>query len=293
MCANSGIRYEQGGSLDMITGRYTISSVSILCEDDPYAYQACGFNPQTTTASHAFFCGGYFNYDSEQGVAHFRKCDPDCEKSGIDIEDSTSQPMTAVTFTVFSLSAQFSELSVCDDKCDSDKCVDESICNGYTYGIHCSGRYIGLSWICDGREDCENNEDESNCDTTETTQQTCRIYGGDLIVPLHPYTRCGVFEIDFWSIFPYCSNFNDQTNCSDVSRIGGYCYVNGFWSSVSKYVVCDSALMQGQTVSLCDDSLDGECSSLPGESTNCIIHKHKLCDGVIDCADSSDEIADI
>ena len=293
MCANSGIRYEQGGSLDMITGSYTISSVSTLCEDDPYAYQACGFNPQTTTASHAFLCGGYFNYDSEQGVAHFRKCDPDCENSGIDIEDSTSQPMTAVTFTVFSLSAQFSELSVCDDKCDSEKCVDESICNGYTYGIYCSGRYICLSWICDGSEDCENNEDESNCDTTETTQQTCRIYGGDLIVPLHPYTRCGVFETDFWSIFPYCSNFHDQTNCSDVGRIGGYCYVNGFWSSVSKYVVCDSALMQGQAVSLCDDSLDWECSSLQGESTNCIIHKHKLCDGVIDCADSSDEIADI
>ena len=196
MCANSGIRYEQGGSLDMITGRYTISSVSTLCEDDPYAYQACGFNPQTTTASHAFFCGGYFNYDSEQGVAHFRKCDQDCENSGVDIEDSTSQPTGAVTLTVFSLSAHFSELSVCDDKCDSYKCVDESICNGYTYGIHCSGRYIGLSWICDGREDCENNEDESNCDTTEKTQQTCRIYGGDLIVPLHPYTRCGVFEID-------------------------------------------------------------------------------------------------
>ncbi|XP_063677730.1 low-density lipoprotein receptor-related protein 2-like [Bolinopsis microptera] len=289
-CANSDINYEQGGTLNMITGSYTISSVSTLCEDDPYAYQACGFNSKTTTGSHAFLCGGYFSYDSEQGVAHFQKCDLDCENSGI--RDLTSQP-TAVTLTVFSLSARFSELSVCDDKCDSEKCVDESICNGYTYGLYCPGRYVPPNWICDGQKDCENGEDESNCDIIDKTKQTCIKFKTDQIAPLPTHIRCSVFKFDqYMDTFPYCSNFQDQTNCSDVGRIGGYCYVNGFWSSVSKYVVCDSALMQGQIVSLCDDYLDGECLSAPGKSTNCIIHKHKLCDGVIDCGDSSDEIAD-
>ena len=39
---------------------------------------------------------------------------------------------------------------------------------------------------------------------------------------------------------------------------------------------------------LCDNNLHNECFS-PSDITNCVVHKHKLCDGVSDCIDSSDE----
>ena len=90
---------------------------------------------------------------------------------------------------------------------------------------------------------------------------------------------------------PYCYGNLDQTNCTDVYKVGGHCLINGYMSSVSKYVVYDSPLVENPA-NLCDDNLDSECI-LPSEYTSCVVHKHKLCDGISDCEDSSDETLDI
>ena len=78
---------------------------------------------------------------------------------------------------------------------------------------------------------------------------------------------------------PYCYGNLDQTNCTDVYKVGGHCLINGYMSNVSKYVVYDSPLVENPA-NLCDDNLDSECI-LPSEYTSCVVHKHKLCDGII------------
>ena len=117
-------------------------------------------------------------------------------------------------------------------------------------------------------------------------------------MPILNYTRCSLFDLenDFKSRIeptqnPYCSNYFDQTNCSDPSRIGGSCRVRGFTSSVSKYMVCnDYDENRKLPIQLCDDNSENWCDS---PFTNCRIHKHRTCDTNEDCPDKSDELLDI
>ena len=287
-CVHSNVYYEQDDVFDSATQSHVLSSVSTVCKSDPHVYQACGFTTKIT-ANSSFLCGGYFSTDTTNEAVRFVECDQECV-AGVTTGSNTS--------------------TYCDDKCDTPGCEDESHCNGYSYGVNCSGGYVPLTWICDGwgdNETCYYNEDERDCgiinnttnNTTNNTpiQPTCLHYwrkamtGMNRSVPILNYTRCGVFDLTNTNQYPYCYNFEDQTNCTDPTRVGGFCFINGFMSSVSKYVVCDSALIT-TPVNLCDDGLDTECVS-PSETTECVVHKHKLCDGVRDCTDGSDESRDI
>ena len=133
------------------------------------------------------------------------------------------------------------------------------------------------------------------CDTSDnTTMQTQSCNSTvqknqgklNLKVPLMNYTRCSCI-INF---SPYCVDYLDQTNCSDPSRIGGWCIVRGFLSSVSKYIVCDYKSVNELTT-LCDDDLQNTCISIPG-TDRCKFHKHKLCNGQSDCVGKEDEFND-
>ena len=87
---------------------------------------------------------------------------------------------------------------------------------------------------------------------------------------------------------------SDQTNCSDVERIGGHCLIDGFMSSVSTFVVCDSEFRRTiKPTKLCDDNLEDACLTPSSElESGCVVHKHKMCDGVRDCPTGGDEFND-
>ena len=96
---------------------------------------------------------------------------------------------------------------------------------------------------------------------------------------LHNITRC--FPR------PQCYDNIDQTNCSDISRVGLTCKINSYISTVSKYIVCladDASRTYGTP--LCDDGFDRLCVEV---SHQCFVHKHQLCDGIPNCEGGIDE----
>ena len=161
--------------------------------------------------------------------------------------------------------------------------------------------YLPVEYVCDGSGNCES--DEQDCTVTDSTIYTCTHYRGKitwkktLTVPIHNYTRCSVIDIkikyfgDPIVVAPYCLDYSDQTNCTEIERVGGYCKVNRYTSTVSKYMVCkERDIRTNDVIKLCDDNLNNLCVS-PKE--DCTIHKHRMCDGFMDCSDGSDEVNDI
>ena len=271
-CTQSDESYETSVEWSDTDEDYTaLSNVTAVCEDDPYFYQACGFH--TTITNNEVFCGGYF-CDNQ-----FVRCSTKCSE---DKRDCASEA---------------ADLR-CDDKCDKEFCEDESDCNGHRYGVHCDtvqgGNYVPASWVCDKVDDCENAADEQNCtfSESETLPSGCNHYFTKKPVPILNYTRCGIFD-SVNRAHPYCENYLDQTNCSDSDRIGGSCTVNNYLSRVPRHLMCDSdSKMRAKDtieVDLCDDDIENKCHSPILSTSNCKVHKHKMCNKVYDCPDKSDE----
>ena len=279
-CAHSDVYYEFSDDLE---------SVTEICENDTHAYQMCGLNPhyQILGNEHSdVLCGGYF---CEQKTAFDMRWEHgyvDCPGNDCKLENRNCKRNNR-------------ERTLCDDKCDSvdhkNFCIDESDCNGYRYGVNCTvanhARYFAIQYVCDGERDCDNGYDEKNCDVSNSTAHTCTHYRSNKTVPILDYTRCSVMDTYLGKLRPYCSNYLDQTNCSDIERVGGYCDVNGFHSSVSKYVVCkEKDEKTGEPIKLCINDEQNECLK---PKKDCRIHKHRMCDGKDDCSDGSDELDDI
>ena len=247
-------------------------SVTEVCDNDPHFYQVCGFNTEITNTD--VLCGGYICEEKEGGEHKYIKCTGDnCkpENRGCSTTGDTSP----------------------ETNCDGD-------CK-YKYGVTCTSRgrekHVPVYWICNGYWSCDDRSDEQNCTVTNNTVYTCTHYwrkvwdNTALTVPILNYTRCSVFDVSKRK-YPYCLDYLDQTNCSDIERVGGYCEVNGYMSSVSKYMVCyDYDIELKQSVTLCDDDIQKECIS-PSIS-DCRVHKHLMCNGVADCSDGSDENQDM
>ena len=182
---------------------------------------------------------------------------------------------------------------ICDEECDTFSCEDEGDCNGYTYGLYCISRwytkklvYLSLSIICcraSSYQPCIGEEHMNDCTITDKTQQTCRHSRTGEIVPVHNSLRCIPINIKYSSYNAYCE-YSDyikvQTNCSDPSRVGVSCEVNGYLSTVSKYMICFD-----ERIKACDDQIESKCYS----TKTCKIHKHLMCNDKPDCEDGSDE----
>ena len=264
--------------------------VTDVCKIDPHAYQACGVFGIQTIKNAEVLCGGYICEKGEEwdhGWYQYIKCTGDKCRYG---DRNCNKSSTIV-------------MQNCDGKCDEkESCKDEASCNGYEYGIFCKyqvrylGFYIPVYQVCHVDEICKDESERSDCVVNGNTSQTCiayfRRFSSDerKIVPILNYTRCSVFDFSL-EVYPYCLDYLDQTNCSDINRVGGYCQVRGYFSSVSKFVVCyDFDWITEQPIKICDDNLQNECVL---NFNNCTIHKHKMCDGSRDCFDGSDEDHDM
>ena len=284
-CINSGQAYRPSMDYHEDDVEFVLRSVSAICEDDPHVYQACGFTGKITDSD--VFCGGFVCADPfDEG--QFVGCDGNCSTNRTCSADHIDPSNT-----------------LCDDKCDDTNyftlCQDESFCNGYHYGVSCldtMSSYGGVKEICDGITFCFGGEDEEYCDVYGEGIQTCSHYYLSVFqqfektVPIFNYTRCAVIE-PMKGVYPYCLDYRDQTNCSDINRVGGYCKIDGFISSVSKYMVCrEYDEISAKPIVLCDDNFQNICIS-PSATTECRVHKHQMCNGKNDCSDKSDETHDI
>ena len=285
-CANSDVFYEvdyEVNHLDTVG-----SSVSDVCKNDPYVYQACGFSNDITDTE--VLCGGYFCQNRDPGSRNngFIECQGDnCVKENRDCDSKLHESL------------------LCDDKCDEIWCKDESYCKGYKYGVNCDlgyTDYLPPHHVCylseeHGSHCLDKSADRLHCDDLDNTT-TCTHYRRqvedyykEFAVPILNYTRCSIFDFN-QQAYPYCSDYLDQTNCSDIERVGGYCEVNGFNSSVSKYVLCyyyDP--ITNLSVNICDDNMQNKC--IYPSTSDCQVHKHLMCDGMKDCLDGNDEFHDM
>ena len=262
---------------DNFAGLHELIGVFEACENGPYFYQACRFNTDITNT--AVICGDFINCKHYEGRKHeyIDRCEGDCK----------------------------SENRLCITKGDKSNDSSNHLASDFlnasaltklpkSLSINCGAPVF---FICDGREYCHDGSDEQNCNVTDSTVYTCPhyrekvVYNKILTVPIFNYTRCSAFDVSN-SYHPYCLNYLDQTNCSDIELVGGYCEVNGHMSTVSKYMNCyEYDKRSKQHVTLCDDGIQNECISL--FTSDCQVHKHLMCDGVKDCADGSDEINQI
>ena len=249
--------------------------------------------------------GGYKYLGSSLLPTQFCDGVSDCKNTNVD-----ERRCPDVEFAVMRTGKRMRKDFLCNDVCEDidNLCEDEAECKGFLYGMYCH-RKIGnspfpdnkLSYLppylmcnANGYESCFNGKDGSRCKITNETEPTCLISNFDNSilreVSLAKITRCSAVQLyintkkysEKDDAHSYCDNFIDQTNCSDVSKVGVICNINTFISTVSKHVVCKNYSR------LCDDDMENLCTP---SSPYCYIHKHRYCDGVKDCPDNSDEIA--
>ena len=280
-CMNSNVSYTMHWKF---TGKYFIKfKASGVCENDQYSYQSCVYRSQISDNKKTgrALCGGYHCLDKENKT-QFRQSSKNytvskvCPTDGSDIEPHTT----------------------CDHRCDVWDCKDEIYCNGYHYGFEClegEWNHVLADWMCDGanQSDCDFEESKDNCEVTNATLLTCIRSRTGRRVPILNYSRCAVLDFSRYFL-PYCEDYSDQTNCSDVERIGGYCLINGYNSSVSIHAMCDSKYIyddnhEHKHTQICDGGLENACITT---SSGCKVQKHKMCDGVSDCSTRDDELDD-
>ena len=263
-----------------------------ICSNDPHFYQVCDKRLRGKITNNKVLCEHYFcscrlGVVTSLFLALKGKCSIDCENTELNkVECGDHDEKVALpTGELISPSV------ICNDVCDVLlTCEDEGICNSYRYGIYCTRNkmldYVPPRGICNSYQDCDGGEDEEDCTvTTSTSTKTfCKHIDTREIVPVLNYTRCiPVQSYDGPSAYQYCTLDDiapSQINCSDPSRVALTCKIDGYLSTVSKYMICFD-----DTISVCDDHIDSSCYS----TKNCNIHKHLLCDQNRDCHDNADE----
>ncbi|KAL5261186.1 hypothetical protein ACHWQZ_G007030 [Mnemiopsis leidyi] len=241
-----------------------------VCSNDPHFYQACNreLSPKVTNSEllcEMYLCSPKSNtltfddtlFSSIDLARYGLLCYPDlyCCCKNIEVDKSECSAESELTMSGEMTGPR--ESYICNDVCDgvnTVKCEEEAVCNGYRYGLYCTSQYtdkltyVPPRWICDGQGGtCKSNEDEADCDVIATTKTACRHARTGDLVPVHNYTRCTAIHRSSYNTGPLIDNkaycvLEDvvmyQTNCSDPSRVGLSCEINGYLSTVSKFIIC-------------------------------------------------------
>ena len=301
-------------------GRTGMAAMSLLCEGDKNFYQACSslsvflnahHNMDLIPVSENFPCG-YLCHKGEspqgkEGIYSTLDTVKDLNSQTLNIgrnNDYDCDGMASCFNT--DLDEAYCEESAdreCDGVCADFICEDESTCNGYSYGMWCNisqnyqtVEYTSPEKICDSTLRCKGERDESICQITNETEQSCRQKFTERMIPLYNFTRCSVLVernimlLSATTIMEnFCSDYLDQTNCSDHSKVGLHCPIRGYMSTVAKQILCIDHSLFTKTFTIppvCDDELDKKCVEV---SLACKVHRHLLCDGRRDCEDGRDE----
>ena len=268
-----------------------------VCSNDPHYYQLCdreigGKITNNQLLCEYFLCDVLYSDSSlkkkrllvsnELGRLHGEIICKNTELNKAELKDDT----------VLLSKRKVHSSQICDGKCDVIFCEDEGYCNGYSYGFNCRAewninmyRFIPPQELCDGNAVCFEKEDEENCTVTSDTEPSCRHVVTGKQVPVHNYTRCSRIDMSLYAsnVFSYCEASDMvlyQTNCSDPNHVGVTCKIHGYKSTVSKVLICSH-----ENLDVCDDKIERECL----KTKNCKVHKHKMCDRIIDCIDETDE----
>ena len=270
------------------------ATFSDICENDEQFYQSCVDRSNVLTSTDTLVCGHYIcNNSSNEEIKSSR-----CRNTGK--LDSCSNLVS--TQDQVCLESKEEKSKKCDYVCHELDCRDEAQCNGVTYGEFCQNDFY-FSILRLGLADVQNQYQRCSMayylwESTEFlktyTGHVCQHSVSGLTVPILDFTRCAAFRYDpflvtdteiWWvtePMTPYCTNMMEQTNCTDPSRVAISCMVNGYRTDISLLAMCHGK----SDVQICDDGMENNCKDL---SPSCLVHKHKLCDGVIDCIDQSDE----
>ncbi|KAL5266027.1 hypothetical protein ACHWQZ_G006623 [Mnemiopsis leidyi] len=280
----------------------------IKCHNDQLSYQACGEDEYIKTMK------SYKNAICQRQV-YISEYDGRVKAEFVEENPNPSGEMVILP------SGRTTEKDlVCNNRCDKfGDCEDEANCNGFTYGQYCpegdseSGplHYIGPEDICTNHHDrtcCKYPQSILPSPPTPELMKEIEAYVCKATSMCDPktigsLTKCfkkarfpypQLFDVNFplnmTRCFPrmQCKDNVDQTNCTDTARVGVTCKIQGYLSTVSKYVLCgySKTLTIGNSNPLCDDGFDHECTNL---SQYCTVHKHQLCDRTSDCEGGNDE----
>eukprot|EP00116_Pleurobrachia_bachei_P001251 sb/3461513/ len=274
-------------------------SFNATCPQDPQHYEMCGYLPgvdMTSLLPQEGLCGvgvcptGVISTSTFYPRAMRDICNPESRDDQCRNIQQYDGQCRAVELIVN-----------CDGLCDEDTCRDEIHCGSFIYGYKCrqNERYRPawgaciLSGFTLDRNLCNMEGDTRSCDIgNDTASCTVKHAGRLFTVPIFNFTRCATIKVShrykkpgsdssYFLYMPNCLDFMDQTNCSDPARVALSCPIRGYMSTVAKVMVC-GGLREG----LCDDNLDILCVDV---TSTCTIHKHQICDNILDCPTGQDE----
>ena len=229
----------------------------MTCSNDTYFYQACDkrINPNIKIFNNRTWCGGF-----------------QCQRGG------KSEFLTLSWYKIFDMADTMcdgendclnTDLDESNHHCDNinNTCEDQGVCKG-TYcsktidGSINSNHYICSNKICDGRYDCDDQEDEDNCSTrNETSFHANYLENREQI---ETSTEKGV-----------------DITCNEQNRIS---------TNFSKRNYCRKKHCLNSN---CRDKIEQRCKKAFSENKTCYLHKHFFCDETRDCDDGSDETTTI
>ena len=266
------------------------------CSNDPHFYQACNRVMGGKITNGLLLCEFYLCHwkgilIGSDYLSFYDPCRIPCNNTKLNLEGCGAE--IGENYTILPSGAFVRSNEICNDVCDTTNCEDEATCNGFTYGIYCTIKklfetpvYVPPLAICNDVKSCDMGEDEADCEVDDEMKNTCTHQYTGRMVPVINSTICSTVDkptIGQHHVNGYCHPNEvalHQRNCSDPTRVGLICDINGFNSSVSKYIICFN-----DQISACDDEIDSKCF----KTKNCKVHKHRMCDDVIDCDDRADE----